>query len=157
MNRADRLYEVLKDGKPHSRQDIFNRGGFYLSNNAASELRARGREEGFAIVHTCEVRVIYGRIERTDYYRLVPASAPSSANDSAPLPMRRPIGESAGEGGADGALAESSEGGPSGGPHEPRGLGDAMRPSAPSPSLDSEGGEQLALLAPEPTRREMYA
>lgn len=42
MNRADRMLEVLRDGRPHSRQEIFDRAGFMLTNNAASELRARG-------------------------------------------------------------------------------------------------------------------
>jgi len=42
VNRADRLYSVLRDGRPHSRQEVFDRVGFMLTNNAASELRARG-------------------------------------------------------------------------------------------------------------------
>ena len=52
MNRADRMLEVLRDGRPHSRREIFDRAGFMLTNNAASELRARGldvrqwREDG---------------------------------------------------------------------------------------------------------------
>lgn len=42
MNRADRMLEVLADGLPHDRQEIFRRVGFMLTNNAAAELRARG-------------------------------------------------------------------------------------------------------------------
>jgi len=36
------MLTVLRDGKPHSRHEIFQRVGFMLTNNAASELRARG-------------------------------------------------------------------------------------------------------------------
>lgn len=42
MNRADLLYSVLQDGREHSRADIVSKVGFFLTNNAASELRARG-------------------------------------------------------------------------------------------------------------------
>lgn len=42
MNRADALLSCLKDGQPWTRRDIFDRVGFMLTNNAASELRARG-------------------------------------------------------------------------------------------------------------------
>lgn len=59
MNRADLLLSVLRDGKPHTRQDIFGRVGYFLANNAASELRARG----FDVVHSREGRL--------DVYRLV--------------------------------------------------------------------------------------
>lgn len=53
MNRADLLHSVLKDGRRHSRRDIFDRVGFMLTNNAASELRARGVD----VTHTREGRV----------------------------------------------------------------------------------------------------
>jgi hypothetical protein len=42
VNRADLLLSVLRDGRPHSRQDVFDAVGFMLTNNAASELRAQG-------------------------------------------------------------------------------------------------------------------
>ena len=42
VNRADLLYSVLKDGRTYSRQEIFDRVGFLMTNNAASELRQRG-------------------------------------------------------------------------------------------------------------------
>lgn len=42
MNRADLLLSVLQDGREHSREDIVGKVGFFLTNNAASELRARG-------------------------------------------------------------------------------------------------------------------
>lgn len=42
MNRAEKLRTVLADGRPHSRQDIFDKVGFMLTNNAASELRSAG-------------------------------------------------------------------------------------------------------------------
>jgi hypothetical protein len=41
-SRAARMLEVLRDGKPHTRRDLFNRIGFFLCNNGASELRAAG-------------------------------------------------------------------------------------------------------------------
>lgn len=45
VNRAERMLEVLRDGRPHSRQEIFEAaGGFFLTNNAASELRKQGYE-----------------------------------------------------------------------------------------------------------------
>jgi biotin operon repressor len=47
VNRAELLLSVLKDGKPHSRRDIAERVGWFLTNNAASELRKRG----FVIEH----------------------------------------------------------------------------------------------------------
>jgi hypothetical protein len=42
VNRAELLLSVLADGRPHSRHEVFERVGFMLTNNAASELRARG-------------------------------------------------------------------------------------------------------------------
>jgi hypothetical protein len=42
VNRALLMLSVLRDGKPHTRRDIFERVGFQLTNNSASELRAMG-------------------------------------------------------------------------------------------------------------------
>jgi hypothetical protein len=42
VNRATRMFEVLRDGQRHSRRDLIERCGFFLTNNAASELRAQG-------------------------------------------------------------------------------------------------------------------
>jgi hypothetical protein len=42
VNRAQLMLVVLRDGKPHTRRDIFERVGFQLTNNSASELRAKG-------------------------------------------------------------------------------------------------------------------
>lgn len=64
MNRADKLLAVLRDGREHSRQDVFDAHGFMLTNNAASELRARG--------HNVEHR----RRDGLDVYRLVSLDAP---------------------------------------------------------------------------------
>lgn len=44
MNRAQRMLSVLDDYRPHTRGDIFKRVGFLLTNNAASELRAKGHD-----------------------------------------------------------------------------------------------------------------
>lgn len=47
VSRADRMLSVLRDGRPHSRQEIFEAtGSFFLTNNAASELR---RERGLQV------------------------------------------------------------------------------------------------------------
>lgn len=43
MNRADRMLAVLaSEPRPFTRAEIFAEAGFMLTNNAASELRARG-------------------------------------------------------------------------------------------------------------------
>ena len=57
VNRASRLYEVLRDGRVHSREEIFRRAGFMLTNNAASELRDQLEPRGLNVVHTVEHRV----------------------------------------------------------------------------------------------------
>lgn len=50
LSRAARLYSVLRDGRVHSRQEIFERIGYELTNNAASELRKLGH-----IVHHSQI------------------------------------------------------------------------------------------------------
>jgi len=57
VNRSTRLYEVLRDGRVHSRDEIFHRAGFMLTNNAASELREQLESRGLGVVHTVEHRV----------------------------------------------------------------------------------------------------
>lgn len=42
MNRAAKMLEVLRDGRPHSRRELFECCGFFLTNNAAAELREQG-------------------------------------------------------------------------------------------------------------------
>lgn len=62
--RADLLLEILRDGRSHSRDEIWRlTEAFFLTNNAASELRRRG--------HT----VIYDRSD--DSYRLVRVQEPT--------------------------------------------------------------------------------
>lgn len=52
VSRADRMLEVLRDGRPHSRQEIFEAaGGFFLTNNAASEIR---KKHGIDVAHRVE-------------------------------------------------------------------------------------------------------
>lgn len=71
MNRADAMLQVLQDGRPHSRREIFDAaGGYFLTNNAASELRARG----YIIEHT--------RTKSVDVYRLAAAAAASNPQPS---------------------------------------------------------------------------
>ena len=63
MNRADLLYSCLRDGRPWTRRDIFERtGSYFLLNNAASELRARG------------VNVVWSRAGRLHVYQLANGS-----------------------------------------------------------------------------------
>lgn len=63
-NRAALMLEALRDGDWHSRHDIFYRAGrFFLTNNAAAELRARGFE------------VEHRRHQGNDEYRLNTAGA----------------------------------------------------------------------------------
>jgi len=62
VNRAQKMLEVLADGQPHSQRELWERGGFYLTNNAAAELRAQGYD----------VRYSQERIDgkRVHFYRL---------------------------------------------------------------------------------------
>lgn len=62
-NRAARMYQVLQDGRAHSRAELFEHGGFYLTNNAAAELRAQGH----AVEHTVET--VNG--QRVDVYQIL--------------------------------------------------------------------------------------
>ena len=63
MNRADLLLSCLRDGSPWTRRDIFERtGSYFLTNNAAAELRARG------------VEVRHTRQGRLDVYQLADGS-----------------------------------------------------------------------------------
>lgn len=58
-SRADAMLAVLRDGRIHSRDEIFQLAGrFFLTNNAASELRSRGFD------------VCHGRQGRLDVYWL---------------------------------------------------------------------------------------
>lgn len=76
MNRADRMYKLLQDRRPHSRRELHEAGGFYLTNNAASELRTRG----FNVAQ--HVRVIDGR--RVWYYQLVDLPTADADADASP-------------------------------------------------------------------------
>jgi hypothetical protein len=80
VNRAQKMLSVLIDGHRHSRHDIFNRVGFMLTNNAASELRRLG----FDVLHSNEGRV--------DFYELV---TPLAEPTGAPYP-RTSVGSASG-------------------------------------------------------------
>lgn len=61
MNRADLLYACLRDGAPWTRRDIYEHTGeFFLTNNAAAELRKRG------------IEVLHTRAGRLDVYQIGP-------------------------------------------------------------------------------------
>lgn len=81
MNRADRLYSVLRDGRKHSRQEIFDAVGYMLTNNAASELRARGHD----VRHLVE--------RRLDVYWIPPASVSSVGLSAESSSAPRGLGE----------------------------------------------------------------
>jgi hypothetical protein len=63
MNRADKMLSVLKDGRTYSRLEIFERVGFMLTNNAASELRAQGFEVEHRKEHGNDVYRLVGRLD----------------------------------------------------------------------------------------------
>lgn len=76
VNRADKMRRVLRDGKPHSREEIQQREGFFLTNNAAAELRAQGcdvrkTQDGATIFYT-----LVAPLNETG--RLSPEACPSS-------------------------------------------------------------------------------
>lgn len=70
MNRAAKMLSVLRDGQPHSREDIQTRVGFFLTNNAASELR----DQGFEVVRWNEGRRVF--------YRLAGSLAPAESRSA---------------------------------------------------------------------------
>lgn len=88
MNRADRLLSVLRDGREHSRQDVFDAVGFMLTNNAAAELRAAGHS------------VTHRRKNGVDIYQWRPSLDAASATPQANPPFL-------GDGGADAASSET--------------------------------------------------
>lgn len=62
-SRAERMAAVLADGRWHSRREIWEAaGGFFLTNNAAAELRTKHGKN-----------VVYDA--RQDAYRIAPAAA----------------------------------------------------------------------------------
>jgi hypothetical protein len=64
-SRSAQMLDVLRDGKWHTRYDIFNATGrYFLTNNAATELRAAG--------YSIEFGWGDGRVPQ---YRLAPAAA----------------------------------------------------------------------------------
>src|SRR3990167_796124 len=63
VNRADLLYSCLRDGRSWTHREIFEHvGRFFLVNNAAVELRARGMD------------VVWSRAGRLHVYQLVGGS-----------------------------------------------------------------------------------
>ena len=85
VNRADLLLSCLRDGTPWTRYDIYEHvGEFFLTNNAAAELR----ERGFDVQHM--------RQGRLDVYQLVNGSLGereqgSSGSASEPVSPRRGV------------------------------------------------------------------
>lgn len=79
-SRADRMLEVLQDRRPHSREEIFERVGFMLTNNAASELR----ERGYDVEHRVERRVhIYQLVGLDEAAACEPSTASTPAQSAA--------------------------------------------------------------------------
>lgn len=83
VSRADRMLEVLKDGRPHSREEIFERVGFMLTNNAASELRARGVEVDHRVERRIHVYQLVGGLDEAA--AALSPGEPSAASDPTPL------------------------------------------------------------------------
>ena len=84
MNRASLMLAALEDGEWLTRADLFNHArGFYLTNNAASELRALG--------HNVEQRRYLGNYE----YRLC-AGEPSVTLPTSTDGLPREVGGAAG-------------------------------------------------------------
>lgn len=79
MSRADLLYEALKDGHRKSRHEIFrDAGAYFMTNNAAAELRAQLAPAGLDVRHT--------RVGRTDCYELVPLRRTGGVHRMDPTP-----------------------------------------------------------------------
>jgi hypothetical protein len=60
-SRSSRLYRVLRDREPHTRNEIFSREGFMLTNNAAAELRSDLEADGLTVVYS----------QKADSYQIV--------------------------------------------------------------------------------------
>lgn len=83
MNRADKMLAVLQDGRKHTRHDIFRAAGeFFLTNNAASELRGRG------------VDVRHGKQDGADVYWLEQLDDPADSPQGRVDPPLSPAGSS---------------------------------------------------------------
>lgn len=95
MNRADRMLECLSHPAQEwwTRHELFTRGGsFYLTNNAASELRERG--------YVVEQRYHQGNVE----YRLLSDGREASGATDTPTPLDESVVAPIAEG-SDGQLA----------------------------------------------------
>lgn len=79
-NRADRMLEVLRDGRTYSRAEIVDRAGWLMTNNAAAELRARGYD------------IRHSKKQNLDTYRLVSLDGATS-EPFTPIPSS--LGETA--------------------------------------------------------------
>lgn len=69
VSRSQKMLHALQDGRWHSRREIQERVGYFLTNNAASELRSKG--------YAVEQRRVKGNYE----YRLSEGRALSSSNE----------------------------------------------------------------------------
>lgn len=87
MNRADKMLSVLADGRAHSRADIFDRVGFMLTNNAASELRARGHNVEHTRQGDLDVYRLLGEAAAPDAYDAASLSGPTPPSQAGPLSL----------------------------------------------------------------------
>jgi hypothetical protein len=85
VNRALLMLEVLRDGRPHTRREIFDHAGFLLTNNAASELRAMGYDVQQSRERVDGVNVysysLHGSLEKPDCVERDPGGQPLSVMD----------------------------------------------------------------------------
>lgn len=84
MNRADRMLEVLRDGRPHSREDVFSRVGYLMTNNAAAELRLRGLDVQHYKHDGLDIYELVGTLDATDSPLSGGPAAVESVASSAP-------------------------------------------------------------------------
>lgn len=84
MNRADRMLEVLRDHRPHSREDVFSRVGYLMTNNAAAELRARGLDVRHYKHDGLDIYELVGTLEAASSLCWVGPILPEEAASSAP-------------------------------------------------------------------------
>jgi hypothetical protein len=70
--RAAKMLSVLRDGQPHTRAELHERSGFYLTNNAASELRREVEPQGYGVAQWC----VMENGERVYCYELVSLPKP---------------------------------------------------------------------------------
>jgi biotin operon repressor len=84
LNRADRMLSVLKDGRTYSRREIMERAGWFMTNNAAAELRARGYQVEHRKEKGNDVYQLVGALDEAAAHAIGAVPAASSSASSNP-------------------------------------------------------------------------